>query len=1023
MDIELQRLIREYYPFPIAHAHKKTLAELDDNVQKLKCLIQTAEVTIQLLALVMLAQLHRDLEHQQAPALGTRGLHLRDDLRNPSLGKWHGILRDVLKAYRDHRDLLVVPELFVCFFQPSRSTKLAAQPLVRQAIEPLITLRNRFHHEELGTDLPNMIATGSRWLEQFLASLQFMQHYDLAYVERIEVHHQDGTHRRFSHDLLQMDGCFSVFGRQRWESERDLRARRMVLLTSHTTGQSLFLDPFIIYADQLPVSGVYDVFLLNGTEQRQARYHSMQFGQELRTDTPAWPEGEAQMVALGQFYDLLRHAPITSTEVEVEGDDQTRPEAEERGGGSTEDVFMRRYKRQETARRHVSPYKFLHYFEPEDADLFFGRDQEIRLLQRKFHAARLLILHGESGTGKTSLIRAGLLPRLSAESYVPVYVRAIQEPTRAIKAAMIHQLGVDDRHVALPLAQFLDTETMHLSKTVVVILDQFEEFFLRFPLDVRQQFHHELGACVTADHLDVHFIISLRDDYFGALNEFEAAIPEIFTHQMFLTRLTSAQALAAAVELVKALELSIDESLMAQVILPQLDEAEQGIAPPLLQIVCDGLYHHAQEAGKTHIGEEEYAALGDVRDVLGHYLDATLRQFGATQPQARAVLKALVTAEGTKRASFVEELVARVQTTGMALTAEVIERDILRRLMQARLVRVEDVVGQPRYELAHEFLVSTIGAWIAESERELTKVLELIDRAYEAYQATGLLLEPGALALIAPFADELVLPTDKQRFLDLSRQTARRQRRGLWMKVGVALLVVALGIGGVAGWQLYQSYQRLQATNVQLQRQTEAVAKQSQVAEERARQVRQQLTAHYIEQGRQELLGGNALRALPYLSEAYQLGETGPILRFLLAQAMRPLDAQLVSPYGHTDGVWNAGFSPDGTRLVTVGVMDRGAKVWDATTGQLYTSLEGHTDRVDFAEFSPDGTRLVTASSKMLMGVGAGIVQVWDVALETRSPAEIAALVRCKAPWRLEAGRLLPATLDPTACPPRSAAR
>src|SRR5262249_4292000 len=153
-------------------------------------------------------------------ALGTSGLHLRDDLRNPSFGKWHGILRDVLKAYRDHRDLLVVPELFVCFFQPSRGTKLAVQPLVRQAIEPLITLRNRFHHEELGTDLPNMIATGSHWLEQLLASLQFMQHYDLAYVERIEVRHQDGSHRRFSHDLVQMDGCFSVFGRQRWESER-----------------------------------------------------------------------------------------------------------------------------------------------------------------------------------------------------------------------------------------------------------------------------------------------------------------------------------------------------------------------------------------------------------------------------------------------------------------------------------------------------------------------------------------------------------------------------------------------------------------------------------------------------------------------------------------------------------------------------------------------------------------------------------------------------------------------------------
>ena len=55
MDVELRRLIREHYPFPIAHAHKKTLAFLDDDAHKLKCLIQAAEATVQFLALVMLA--------------------------------------------------------------------------------------------------------------------------------------------------------------------------------------------------------------------------------------------------------------------------------------------------------------------------------------------------------------------------------------------------------------------------------------------------------------------------------------------------------------------------------------------------------------------------------------------------------------------------------------------------------------------------------------------------------------------------------------------------------------------------------------------------------------------------------------------------------------------------------------------------------------------------------------------------------------------------------------------------------
>ena len=819
MDVELRSLIREHYPFPIAHAHKKTLACLDDDAHKLKCLIQAAEAAVQFLALVMLAQLHHDLAHQQAPALGQRGLQLRDDLRNPSFGKWHGLLRDLLKQYHAQRHLLVMPELFEVYFQPGRGSRLAQQPVVQQAIEPLITLRNQFHHPGIpDAQIPEKVAMGTHCLEQLLERLQFLHAYPLNFVQRIEVRHDGAAVRHFRHDLVQMQGCFSIFERQRWESDVHLREGRLVLLTSAATGRSLFLDPFFACAEELPVPGVFDIFLLNGTEQRRARFLSAQCGQELSTDHPTWAQGAEYIEALGQFFDLLRRAPTTDTEVELESAGQALPAAEaERAGASTEESSGRGTsapKRPEAPSARINSSTTS---SPRTLTCSLAAIRRIRQLQRKFHAARLLILHGESGTGKTSLIRAGLLPRLSPESYVPVYVRALQEPARAIKEAMVRQLGVDQRHLDLPLAQFLDAETAHLSKTVVVILDQFEEFFLRLPLEVRRLFHQELGACVAAAHLDVHFIIALRDDYFSSLAEFQEAIPELFTHEMRLARFTHAQALAAAVEPVKRVGWSIDEALIAEVILPQLDELEKGIEPPLLQIVCDALYQQAQDAGRTSIGAEEYAALGDVRQALGRYLDATLRQFGPQQPQARAVLKALVTAEGTKRASFVDEIVARLHSTGLAMTEEAVERDFLRKLVQARLVRVEDIEGRPRYELAHEFLVQQIGTWIADSERELTKVLELIDRAYEAYRATGLLLEPEALALIAPFQDELVVPAEKQRFLDVSRQTARRRRRGLWLRVGALLLLVGLGVGGFFGVQVYRSNQQLQASNQQLE--------------------------------------------------------------------------------------------------------------------------------------------------------------------------------------------------------------
>src|SRR5215831_18797241 len=187
MDDNLRRLIRERYPFPIAHAHKKLLSFLHDDAHKLTCLIQTAEVTIQFLALVVLAQLHHDLQHGQAPQLGSRGASLRDDLRNPSFGKWLGLLRDVLKQYDTQRHLLL-PELFDFAFQPSRGKTLRLQPVVTQVIEPLIKLRNDFHHPGIpDTVIPEKLALGMGWLEQLLAGVQFLSAYQLAFIQRIEL--------------------------------------------------------------------------------------------------------------------------------------------------------------------------------------------------------------------------------------------------------------------------------------------------------------------------------------------------------------------------------------------------------------------------------------------------------------------------------------------------------------------------------------------------------------------------------------------------------------------------------------------------------------------------------------------------------------------------------------------------------------------------------------------------------------------------------------------------------------------
>lgn len=122
-------------------------------------------------------------------------------------------------------------------------------------------------------------------------------------------------------------------------------------------------------------------------------------------------------------------------------------------------------------------------------------------------------------------------------------------------------------------------------------------------------------------------------------------------------------------------------------------------------------------------------------------------------------------------------------------------------------------------------------------------------------------------------------------------------------------------------------------------------------------------------------------------------------MRFLLAQAIKPVDAQLLLN-GHTGDVASAEFSPDGERLVTASE-NQTARTWDARNGKELARLEGHTEWVTSAAFSPDGERVVTASWD-------GTVRIWDVHLETRSPEEIDKILEEKeVPYRLQDGVLV----------------
>ncbi len=157
----------------------------------------------------------------------------------------------------------------------------------------------------------------------------------------------------------------------------------------------------------------------------------------------------------------------------------------------------------------------------------------------------------------------------------------------------------------------------------------------------------------------------------------------------------------------------------------------------------------------------------------------------------------------------------------------------------------------------------------------------------------------------------------------------REKRRNLWLRleIAAAAAVVLAIVAGIAQWG--------------------------------ARVARQELIAHDIDKGREDLLQGNPGGALESLLNAYSLGGSSPALRFLLHQASLSIPQGILDQ--HSDGIYMAGFSHDGKRVFTASI-DKTANVWDADTGKLLLNLAKHSGEVNSAYFSPDDKMIVTAS-------------------------------------------------------------
>ena len=554
-----------------------------------------------------------------------------------------------------------------------------------------------------------------------------------------------------------------------------------------------------------------------------------------------------------------------------------------------------------------NPWLGLASFTEETRAFFYGREDEVAELARRVQRKLLTILFGQSGLGKTSILRAGLVPRLRAQGYCPIYVRIdyareAPEPAVQIKQAIAQtarrsgqwtQVGVAVEGESLWEFLHHRDDVLHdeagATLLPLLIFDQFEEIFTlaqsddfgraraarfiadladlvenRPPKELEAKLEEDESAAERFDFArsDYRVLIALREDYLAPLEGLKAAMPSITQNRLRLAPMTGKQALAAVMLPGKRLVSEEVAAAIVRFVAGGAEIANAEVEPSLLSLICRELNDTRIAQGRNEISLDLLA--GSHASILTNFYERSL----ADQPAAvRNIIEdELLTDSGFRENVAEERLLSSFEAAGAA-------PDTLAVLVNRRLLRIEERLDIRRVELTHDVLCNVV-----RSSRDLRHEREARD------------------------ATERLLAEQRERELSARRSLVRARQ--------VAIVCTILAIGAlVAAVLAYISNERA--------RRAEREAEQTRIGADQARGQAEHLLAYLADDFAGELESSGRLdvvaelskrqvdyfNALPPVLKGQESTRNGALALIHYAKAMRYIGKQDVAGPAVADAI------------------------------------------------------------------------------------------------------------------------